>query len=141
MTLCLFAYVTAGLSADDVVEIRSVLRSLNKALREGDAQVVKKFFTSTADYRDATRSVAGAVSIASLFSNDQVWSERTPPLLKQRGIRMIGVSAALVDAEVIQYGSTVLKSSVPVVLVLENEAGTWKISSWRMSGCASYPPI
>src|SRR5687768_7317373 len=59
-------------------------------------------------------------------STGQIWSERTPPVLQEQAIKMIGVSAALVDAQIVQYGSTIVKSSVPVVLVLENEGGAWK---------------
>jgi hypothetical protein len=139
-TICLFALTTGAFAADNPAAIREVLREFNKALRQPEARAMQKFFTSSADYGDLSSKVTGRDAIASLLSAGQgVWSERTPPALQEHGMRMIGQSAALVDAYVVQYGSTVVKSMVPVVLVLENEGGVWKISSWRASAC-TLPP-
>ena len=139
-TICLLAFATGAFAADNSVDIRAVLQEFNKALRQPEAQTLQKFFTSAADYHDVSRKVTGADAIASLLSTGQgVWSERTPPALQEHGMRMIGQSAALVDAYVVQYGSTVVKSMVPILLVLENEGGVWKISSWRTSDC-TLPP-
>jgi hypothetical protein len=135
-TICLIAFATGAFPADNSAGIRAVLQQFNKALRQPEAQALQKFFTPAADYRDLSRNVTGSHTIASLLSSGQrVWSERTPPAVEEHGIRMIGQSAALVDAYVIQYGSTVVKSMVPVVLLLENDGGAWRISSWRTSNC------
>jgi hypothetical protein len=93
-------------------------------------------FTSEADYHDGTRHLKGPDTLVSLFINRQLWSERTPPTLQEESIRLVGSSAALVDALLVQYGSTIVKSGIPVVLFFEKEAGAWKISSWRIAGCA-----
>ena len=121
--------------ADNSDGIRSVLRGFNEAVRKREPQSFRTVFTSQADYRDATRSLKGPDALASLFTHQQVWSERTPPMLQEEAIRFIGGSAAFVDAQLVQYGSMIVKSSVPVVLLVEKEAGAWKISSWRMLAC------
>jgi hypothetical protein len=127
------ALVTRGAG---LKETRSVLRNFNEAVRKPESPAFAALFTLNADYRDATRVLRGRDAIVSLFTGRQVWSERTPPLLREESIKLVGPSAALVDAQLIQYGSTIVKSGVPVVLLLEKEAGTWKISSWRMLGPA-----
>ena len=75
----------------------------------------------------------GRDALAFLFANRQVWSERTPPMIQEESIRLAGPTAAFVDAQLVQYGSTIVKSGTPVVLLLEKEAGAWKIASWRMA--------
>jgi hypothetical protein len=129
--------VTATLAAggDDSQEIRAVLRGFNEAARKPEPQSFRGLFASEADYRDAERSLKGPDALISLFTNRQVWSERTPPILQDESIRLVAPSVAFVDAQFVHYGSTILKSAVPVVLLLKKEADTWKISSWRMLSC------
>jgi hypothetical protein len=130
------AVATIASGADRSDEIRSFLRNFNEALRKPEAPYFRTLFTSQADYRDAAGSLKGADAIVSLFKNRQLWSERTPPVLHEEGIKFIGETAAFVDAQIVQYGSTIGKSSVPLVVLLEKEASVWKISSWRMSAHA-----
>ena len=121
--------------ADEHDEIRTVLGRFNEPVRKPESQSLRTLFTSQADYRDTTRALKGRDGVVSVFTNGQVWSERTQPMLQEETIRLVGTSAALVDAHLVQYGSSILKSSVPVVLLLEKDARLWRISSWRMSGC------
>src|SRR5687767_5986836 len=127
------ALLAAG--ADDSQEIRSVLRGFNEAVRKPERISFGILFAPEADYRDAERSLKGTDALVSWFTNRQVWSERTPPMLQDESIRFVAPSVAFVDAQFVQYGSTILKSGVPVVLLLKKEADTWKISSWRMLSC------
>jgi len=129
-----FAVLASG--ADETDEVRSVLRRFNEVMRKPETQSFRGLFTSQSDYRDGAHTLKGPDTIVFLLTNSQAWSERTPPMLEEVSIRLVGPSAAFVDARVIQYGSTILKSSVPVVLLLEKDAGVWKFSSWRMSTCA-----
>ena len=130
----------AGLAmgADETEAIRAALRRFNEAVRKPEPQPLRASFTADADYRDATRVLRGADALASLFADRQAWSERTPPMLQDESIRLAGSSVAFVDAQLVQYGSTILKSGVPVVLLLEKAAGEWKIASWRM---AAWPVV
>ena len=131
--LLLLSAVVFAADQEESTAIRAALTGFNKAAVKGEAGSLRVFFTSTADYRDGTREFKGIDALLSFFTDRQIWSERTPPLLQQPSIRFVASSAALVDAQLVQYGSTILKSVVPVVLLLEKEGGTWKISSWRTS--------
>jgi len=133
-TVVAFFLITAVIAsgADASEEIRSVLGAFNKAMRNPKAELFLAFITSGADYRDGLKSLKGRDALVSLFTSREIWSERTPPILQEESIRFAGPSAAFVDAQLIQYGSTIVKSSVPVVLLLEKDEGVWKISSWRM---------
>jgi hypothetical protein len=137
----LIAVFLVAAKADDHDEIRAVLQRFNESVRKSESQPFRTLFTSQADYRDATRVLKGSDVLASLFAKGQVWSERTPPMLQEQTIRLVGTSAALVDAHLVQYGSSILKSSVPVVLLLEKDTNAWRISSWRMFRCAAAVPI
>jgi hypothetical protein len=57
-------------------------------------------------------------------------------MLQDEEIRLVGPYSALVDALLVQYGTTTGRSSVRVVLLLEKESGEWKISFWRTLGFA-----
>jgi hypothetical protein len=50
-------------------------------------------------------------------------------------IRLAEKSAAFVDAQLVQYGSIVVKTMIPVVLLLKKEGDVWKIASWRTGAC------
>jgi hypothetical protein len=127
---------TFAAGTDDGERIRSVLRGFNEASRKAEPRLFRTLFTPHANYRDGARSLNGADEIISLFTDRQVWSERTTPVLQEPSIRLVGSSAAFVDAQLVQYGSMVVRSAVPVVLLLEKtESAEWKISSWRMSAC------
>jgi hypothetical protein len=56
-------------------------------------------------------------------------------MLQEESIRLAGPSAAIVDAQLVQYGSTIGKQAIPVVLLVQKEAGVWKIASWRTVSC------
>lgn len=133
----LMVVAIAGLawSADDAEAIRAALHGFNEATRKAEPRQLRAFFTSDADYRDASVVLKGPDALVSLFAHRQVWSERTPPMLQEQSIRLAGPSAAFVDAQLVQYGSTIVKSVIPVVLLLKKEADVWKIASWRIAAC------
>jgi hypothetical protein len=62
---------------------------------------------------------------------DEIWSEKSHPMIVVRSVQFISSKAARVDAERVQYGSVMLRSSVPVVILLEKKRGEWKIASQR----------
>ena len=121
--------------ANDTDDIRAVLRTFNDAVRRADPQPLRQLFTAEADYKDVARSFTGPGSLAEFFSSPQVWSERTPPILQDESIRFTGSSTAFVDAHLVQYGSMIVRSGVPVAILMEKKSGAWKIGSWRTVGC------
>jgi ketosteroid isomerase-like protein len=131
--LFVFAIVGLAVGADEAEAIRAVLRRFNQAVHKPESQPLRAFFTLDADYRDATRVLKGRDALGLLFANRQVWTERTPPMIQKESIRLAAPTVAFVDAQLVQYGSTIVKSGTPVVLLLEKEAGGWKIASWRMA--------
>src|ERR1017187_7157612 len=48
-------------------------------------------------------------------------------------IRMVSPDVAFVDATASQYGSLIVKRSVPAVFVLKREGGAWQISVMRVA--------
>lgn len=123
----------AGLQAasNDEADIRSVLRSFNEAAVNAESELFQSLFSRTAEYRDGFRSLKGRDTVIALFTERQIWSERTPPHLDVVQIRMAGPASAVVDAQFSQYGSLTFNSRIPVVLLLRNESGAWKIQAWR----------
>jgi uncharacterized protein (TIGR02246 family) len=122
--------------ADEAEKVRSVVHAFNTASRKLDPQLFASLFTSNANYRDSTRTLKGREALVALFVNRPRWSERTAPMLQDEEIRLVGPYSALVDALLVQYGTTTGRSSVRVVLLLEKESGEWKISFWRTLGFA-----
>jgi hypothetical protein len=111
------------------------LAQLQWGTRKSEPQSFRILFWAEADYRDAQRSLKRPDALIFLFANREVWSEQTPPRLQDESIRFVAPSVAFVDAQFVQYGSTILKSAIPVVLLLRKEADIWKMSSWRMLSC------
>jgi len=132
----LLAAVGLVACADDTAEVRSVVRDFNRASQKPDPRLFASLFTPDADYRDSMRILKGREALVALFASRQRWSERTAPMLQDVEIRIVGAATALVDGQIVQYGTTLGKSAVRVVLVLLKEDNQWKISSWRTVGSA-----
>ena len=118
-------------AADDSAGVRSSLNRFNQAVSSQDRQALAALFTTDADYRDGHQSVQGAAAITSLLTGQQLWTEQTRPTLQEQSIKLLGPSTAFVDAQLVQYGSVMGKSSVPVVLILKQTENHWKIFVWR----------
>jgi hypothetical protein len=133
---CILMLAAIGAEAADIEQVRSLITAFNEAALKPEPQSFRSLFTQDADYRDGARHVIGADALVSLFTNRQVFSERTAPTLRDESIRLIGPAAAFVDAQFVVFGSTVVKSGVPVVLLIEKaQGGEWKISQWRTAAC------
>ena len=59
-------------------------------------------------------------------------SEVTPPMVDIQSIRFVTSDVALVDAASTHYGSLVLHSRIPVLLVLRRDGADWRIVSLRV---------
>ena len=62
---------------------------------------------------------------------DEIWSEKSHPMIVVRSVQFLSSKAARVDAERVQYGSVTLRTSVPVIILLEKRRGAWKVASLR----------
>ena len=65
------------------------------------------------------------------LSNEPL-SEVTAPAVVIRSVRFVTPDVALIDAANTQYGSLVLQTRIPVLLVMRKEAQNWKIVSLRV---------
>ena len=65
------------------------------------------------------------------LSNEPL-SEVTAPVVVIRSVRFVTLDVALIDAANTQYGSLVLQTRIPVLLVMRKEAQNWKIVSLRV---------
>ena len=127
--------VTASYAAE-AEDIRSALERFNQGVREQSMDKIRTLFAPEADYRDGARQLQGIDAILALLSDKEVWSERTRPMLQKPSIKLINTSVALVDAQMVSYGSVIVKSALPVILLMERKGPEgWTISSWRMCSC------
>jgi len=60
------------------------------------------------------------------------WSEVTTPRVVIRSIRFVTPDVALIDAANTQFGSMVLQTRIPVLLVMRKEGTNWRIVSLRV---------
>ena len=141
MTRRLLLAVPLGAAVDPgSQEIGVLLRQLAAELNQPEQGDLRRIFTGTADFR---RGSGPVVSVFERFRRlgfeRQPWSERSPWTIRADSIRHIDSSHALVDATLTQYGSNIPKLEAALVLMVEKETGTWKVSSFRMP--ATVPSI
>ncbi len=114
-------------------EIREIASGLNDR-STGIAQL----FTSDADIWTQN----GRTTLASLLKQSQrPWSEIASLRTPAETIRFLTQDVALVDAEIVQYGSVTLKRSIPLLLVMKKERGLWRVASYRMNICLAPPDM
>jgi hypothetical protein len=106
---------------DDRAQIRAVAARLN-------AGYPSDLFTDDADSQLSRLSDLDGL----LRRSGKPWSEVTAPRVVTQRIRFITKDVALVDAAVVQYGSTLPVHRVPLLLVMRREARGWRIASLRV---------
>ena len=62
---------------------------------------------------------------------DEIWSEKSHPMFVIRSVQILSSKTARVDAQRVQYGAITLRTSLPVVILLEKKRGAWKVASQR----------
>ena len=118
----------------DVDSVNSLVRAVNEALRMNDTAAFSNLFIPDADLWLGGEQIGrGPGGIQRAVRNQGVWSEVTPGQLDNAVVRLISPDVALIDANFVRYGSTILKHTVPVLLVAKHEQGVWKIVSMRFA--------
>jgi len=113
--------------------IRSVIAEVNKALSRSDAAALSRFFTVDATLRSGQFVATGRAAIVSAFERQRsAWSEVTPAFIETEAVTFVSADTALVDATQTQYGSMILKRSVPIVLLMKLDGKEWRILSMRL---------
>jgi hypothetical protein len=103
--------ITLGHAADDTDAIRHVLASFS------DARQRPSVLTGDADLAPLTRLPGWEAS--------QVYFEA-------RSIKFLTPDIAFIDAAASQYGTLILKHSVPAYFVLRRVAGEWRVAVFRV---------
>ena len=121
----------SGWQSADLENIRQALASLNVVFRTHSASSVKALFTSGTPVAEVE---------AVIDALPKPMSEVSTPVLERESIRLVSPDVAVVDAFRTQYGSVVVRSSIPVMLVMKKEAGAWKIAALRFGCAQTYLP-
>jgi ketosteroid isomerase-like protein len=95
----------------------------SEAIRKAIATFNDPHQRATVLARDADLSPLGRFAGQEV---SQVYFEST-------AIRLVTPDVAFVDAAASQYGSTIMKRTMPAVFVLKREGGTWRISVMRLA--------
>jgi hypothetical protein len=60
------------------------------------------------------------------------WQEVSQVFFESQGVRFVTPDVAVVDAAGSQYGSVIVKQSIPALFVMRREGGDWKVVILRM---------
>jgi hypothetical protein len=135
-----FAMITAaavlhaqGLQQSVVASgITSVIAAINKALTKPEVSNLATLFASDGDLRIDGKVLVRPKAIAEGLANRPAWSEVTPARIKHESVRLITSDVAMVDANWVQYGSTIVKRAQPVMLLLKKDGKEWRVVSLRL---------
>ncbi len=132
--LTVFALV---LQAQDTAGVKLLLTEINEAYRKSDLPAMAALFAPGGELRYGTRILgADPEQIAKeLQPARKQWSETTPPYLGDETIRFLSPELALIDVNQIQFGSMLLKRSIPYLLIAKRDGDRWKVLSMRFAGC------
>jgi len=120
-------------SSIELDRIRSVIAEVNKALSRSDAVALSRFFTADGTLRMGRLVATGRPAIVSAMERPRSdWSEVTPAFIETQSVEFVSGDVAIVDATQTQYGSLILKRSVPVMLLMKLDGKEWRILSMRL---------
>jgi uncharacterized protein (TIGR02246 family) len=124
---------TAPAFAQNSVE--AVIAAVNEAAASGDAQAFATLFAADGDlWRGGKRVASGREAIAHSFKPRGVWTEQSPPKIKNESVRIVTPDVALVDAIQVRYGAMNMGQTVPVLMLLRRMDDAWKIVTMRVMG-------
>jgi hypothetical protein len=137
IVLCLCSVFLGSARADEAADraaIERVITDLNVARKGKDLKPVSRLFTTDTDASNGLDRLARMDQWMRSLAQKPM-SEVTLPHIVPRDIRFVVADVALVDSEIAQYGSMILKQSVPVLLVMKREGTEWRIASVRVMEC------
>jgi uncharacterized protein (TIGR02246 family) len=114
----------------DMARIRSVIAAVNEARRDSGTRALSRLFAPDGTLRVDSRIIAtGRDAIEKALEKSQVWNEVTAPTIHHESVHFVAPDVALVDATQTQYGSLILKRTVPVTLLMKLDGQEWWIIS------------
>lgn len=130
--LGLLATISQGIAQDaftsDREQVRHLLLALNDSLAHHNAQLLSTLITNDTEVWTGSGTQArGAGPLNPLLREPQFWSERTVPRLMNETAHFLSPSLAVVNAELVQYG-TLGRASTPAVIILKRNHGHWRLT-------------
>ena len=124
----------------DVARIRSVIAELNKARNTSDGKAFSNLFSPDGTLKIGNDIVAtGRVAIEKTVTKPLFWSEVTAPAIGNESVHFLSSDLALVMGTQSQYGSMILKKTIPVTILLKLEGKEWRIVSLWLHSSADLP--
>src|SRR2546429_8537006 len=125
--------VSVAVRAQGPDPIRSLITEINEARSRSDARAFSRLFTVDGDLRLGNKILAiGPSAIEHALRQRVIWTETTPPIVGNDSLRLLLSDLAIVDADQTQYGSLILKESIPVTLLLKRDGASWRILSLQL---------
>jgi uncharacterized protein (TIGR02246 family) len=137
--------LAATCQAQEPDRIRSVLSALNQARAQHDSKAFAQLFTSDGELLIGGQVVAtGPAGIENALRQPaEIWTETFSAGIEIGSIRFLSRNVAVVDAVQNQFGSLILKQSVPVTVWLKRSGKNWRIASLQLhsvlNGLGRYP--
>jgi hypothetical protein len=97
-----------------------------------DSDAIRKAIATFNDPHERATVLAPGADVAPL--RRLAGQDVSPVYFAATAIRLITPDVAFVDATGSQYGSVILKRTMPAVFVLKREGGAWLITVMRMRG-------
>lgn len=116
-------------------QVRRVVQALADAGKRADRTGVANLLEPDAGIWDDS----GPVDIGRLAEPRKPMSETTAPFTEITSVRLLAPNVAIVHAVRSRYGSLIGRKSAPVVLVLRNSQGRWRIASYALLGSFGPP--
>lgn len=126
---CVLAFLCCASALVDDTGDQAAVERLIAEFNAAPASRRAAFFTSDAN---GPRQLQQLSDLDRELSGGRPWSEVSTPQIHCRSVRFITPDVALVDAENTQYGSVILVRRVPVLFVVRNEHGAWRIAALRI---------
>jgi uncharacterized protein (TIGR02246 family) len=112
----------------------ALIATLKQALHDSDTKKVASLFTLDGDLWIGSEITAkGPEEIEGALEKPAIWSETTAPQIQNESVRFLSDDVALVDANQVQYGSLIIRKSVPVTMLLKYANGRWQIATMRLN--------
>lgn len=102
------------------------------AAEPADSQAIRKAIATFNDPRERATVLARDADLSPLdrFAGQEV----SQVYFEATAIRLVTPDVAFVDTTASQFGSLIVKRTLPAVFVLKREAGIWRISVMRIAG-------
>lgn len=109
--------------------VHSVVLQLSKALANHDAKQLSPLFSKHAEVRIGSQLLPDGPTGLLKALEEPPWSETTPPHVQQKSARLLAPGVILVYADLVQYGSLIVRRALPLQLILRHTDSEWRIVS------------